>query len=205
MGLEATCVVRHKRAKWDAKVLLESDELRVRGATPLRIPFAQITRVDATDGTLRVEWAGDHVVLELGEAAEKWAVRIRSPRSLLDKLGVKVGDEVVVVGTLDTGLLAELESRATVREARSAATIPEGASVIFLQSATRDGLAALAPLSRRMARDGAIWVVHPKGKSGLADTVIFAAGQDAGLTATKVARISDTLTAEKLVIPKSAR
>jgi hypothetical protein len=205
MGLETTCTVRHKRAKWDAKVLLETDELRVRGEKPLRIPFSQITRVDAKDGALHVEWAGDAVVFEVGSAAETWAKRIRSPRSLLDKLGVKAGDEVVTVGTVDAGLLSELATRATIRSARSATTIPQGASVIVLHAADRDALAALAPLSRRMARDGCIWVVHPKGKNGLADTVIFAAGKDAGLTATKVARVSDTLTAEKLVIPKSAR
>jgi hypothetical protein len=54
-------------------------------------------------------------------------------------------------------------------------------------------------------RNGAIWVVHPKGKGALRDTEIFAAAQQVGLTATKVARFSATHTAEKLVIPVARR
>ncbi len=53
--------------------------------------------------------------------------------------------------------------------------------------------------------DGAIWVVHPKGPTGIADTAIFAKAKELGLTATKVARVSDTLTAEKLVRPLASR
>jgi hypothetical protein len=48
-------------------------------------------------------------------------------------------------------------------------------------------------------------VVHPRGVSAVADTVIFAAAKEAGLTYTKVVRFSDTDTAEKLVIPRAAR
>jgi hypothetical protein len=47
--------------------------------------------------------------------------------------------------------------------------------------------------------------VHPRGVAAVADTVIFAAAADAGLTYTKVVRFSDTDTAEKLVIPRAAR
>ena len=64
--------------------------------------------------------------------------------------------------------------------------------------------------SRRLANaaitdDGAIWVVHPKGPTGIADTAIFAKAKELGLIATKVARVSDTLTAEKLVRPLASR
>jgi hypothetical protein len=56
-----------------------------------------------------------------------------------------------------------------------------------------------------MARNGAIWVVHPKGKGALKDTEIFAAAKTLGLVSTKVARFSETHTAEKLVIPVAHR
>jgi hypothetical protein len=45
--------------------------------------------------------------------------------------------------------------------------------------------------------------VHPKGKDGVKDTAIFAAGRAAGLVAIKVARVSGTHSAEKLVRPRS--
>jgi hypothetical protein len=41
--------------------------------------------------------------------------------------------------------------------------------------------------------------------NGVADTAIFAKAKSLGLTYTKVARVSDTLTAEKLVRPVAAR
>ena len=63
----------------------------------------------------------------------------------------------------------------------------------------------LAGIAKSIARVGAIWVVHPRGDASVANTVIFAAAKDAGLTYTKVVRFSDTDTAEKLVIPRAAR
>jgi len=77
--------------------------------------------------------------------------------------------------------------------------------VIFLGAENVAGLARLANASKAIARDGAIWVVHPKGASGLRDIEIFAEAKRLGLTYTKVARFSATHTAEKLVIPKSKR
>ena len=56
--------------------------------------------------------------------------------------------------------------------------------------------------SRGTARSG--WCI-PRGDASVADTVIFAAARDAGLTYTKVVRFSERDTAEKLVIPRAAR
>ena len=67
-------------------------------------------------------------------------------------------------------------------------------------------LQKLATISKSIARDGAVWVVHPKGtEAKVKDTDVFAAGKKVGLTATKVARFSETHTAEKLVIPVAKR
>jgi hypothetical protein len=52
---------------------------------------------------------------------------------------------------------------------------------------------------------GAIWVVHPKAVSGVADTTIFARASALSLAYTKVARVSETPTAEKLLKPRAAR
>jgi hypothetical protein len=63
----------------------------------------------------------------------------------------------------------------------------------------------IARANAAITDDGAIWVVHPKGPNGIADTTIFTKAKELGLTATKVARVSDTLTAEKLVRPLASR
>ena len=41
------------------------------------------------DGALRVRYSGGDATFVLGKQSEKWAERIRSPKSLIDKLDVK--------------------------------------------------------------------------------------------------------------------
>jgi hypothetical protein len=78
--------------------------------------------------------------------------------------------------------------------------------VILLGAENAKGLDRLARALESIVPNGAIWVVHRKGKdSSLKDTEIFGAAKRLGLTATKVARFSDTHTAEKLVIPVAKR
>ena len=52
---------------------------------------------------------------------------------------------------------------------------------------------------------GAVWVIHRKGPTGVADTTIFGKAKELGLVYTKVARVSETHTAEKLVRPRNKR
>ena len=202
MGLETTCRVRNGAAVHEAKVLLETDELIVRGAARQRIPFSAVRSVAAADGELRVDHEGGTTVLELGDAAAKWAERIRSPRTLLEKLGVREGQTISVSGVSDDDFSEQLaRSGARVLTGR----LEKNSHIILLGATTPRDLTKLRAAATAVARDGAIWVVHPKGKGALRDTEIFAAAKAAGLTATKVARFSATHTAEKLVIPVARR
>lgn len=202
MGLEAKCIVRVDGAVHQGTALLETDELLVRGPARLRIPLASITSLDAADGVLRVSHAGGRADFELGDAAAKWAERIRSPRSLLDKLGAKVGMTVSLIGEFDPAFVRDLEGRVrtlSLGRARS------DSDLVFFLAESIAHLANLRALERALAVGGAIWVVHPKGKGALRDTEIFAAGDPLGLTATKVVRFSDTHTGERLVRRKAGR
>jgi hypothetical protein len=202
VGLEAKCVVRVNGAAHSGTALLETDELIVRGPARLKIPFAAIRSVDASDGVLRLSHAGGAAELVLGDAAAKWAERIRSPRSLLDKLGAKPGMTVSVVGAFDETFLRDLRARVTtVSEGRAR----KGSDLVFFLAEKAAQLSRLSALGDALAPGGAIWVVHPKGKGALKDTEIFAAGDAVGLGATKVVRFSETLTGEKLVRRKTAR
>jgi len=202
MGLEATCRVRTGASTHEAKVLLETDELIVRGAARQRIPLSAVSSVVAADGELRVDHESGALVLELGDAAAKWAERIRSPRTLLDKLGVREGQTISVSGLNDDEFLEQL---AGTGGRVSTGRFERNADVIFLGATTARDLAKLGTAAKAIKRDGAIWVVHPKGKDALRDIEIFAAAKAVGLTATKVARFSTTHTAEKLVIPVARR
>jgi hypothetical protein len=201
MGLEAKCIVRVGGASHRGTALLETDELLFRGPARLKIPFASITALDATAGVLRVTHAGGSAAFELGDAAAKWAEKIRSPRSLLDKLGAKLGMVVSVIGDFDADFVRDLERRVSTL---SRGDVRKGSDLIFFLADQVAHLTRLSALEPALATGGAIWVVHPKGKGALKDTEIFAAGEALGLTATKVVRFSESHTGEKLVRRKSA-
>lgn len=178
----------------EAKVLLETDELIVRAPFGLKLPRADIT-ARAEGDRLTVEWPRGSVAIELGEReAAKWAHEIANPKSLADKLGVKPGQTVLLVGAFDVDLVG-------------AGTLVEGgpANVAFVSVETVDDLARIGALQDEISRDGAIWAIRPKGRSDLTEAMVIDAGRDAGLTDIKIARISDTHTGMKFVIPVAKR
>src|SRR6185369_8365544 len=91
MGQEAICNVTIDGNTKEAKALLETDELIVRGAVRRRIPLASILETRVEDGRLTLVAGDGDIEFELGPLAEKWAEKIRNPRILMDKLGVKAG------------------------------------------------------------------------------------------------------------------
>jgi len=66
-------------------------------------------------------------------------------------------------------------------------------------------LAKLAALERAIRRDGAIWVVWPKGQAHIKEDMVRAAALARGLVDVKVCAFSATLSALKLVIPLAKR
>lgn len=203
MGAEAKATLRLGAERHPVTALLETDELLVRGEHRLRVPLADIREARVDGDALVIAHRAGEVVLELGErVAAAWLEKLRNPRTLADKLGVKPGMRVALLGVSDAAARAQLVARgATLVDG----DVPPGTPMVILRVSAPAELAPLERLAQRIARDGAIWVVHPRGQRDVADTVIFAEGRKAGLVATKVARFSDTDSAEKLVIPVAAR
>jgi Protein of unknown function (DUF3052) len=205
VGAEAACALREKGTRHIGRALLETDELIFRGTDGYRIalPLTSLRNARAEDGDLVLAGPAGDVVLELGDKAVRWAERLRSPKGLLDKLDLKPGHAVAVLGGDDNAFVKELGTRA---ERVSTGRAPKDTNVIFLWADKPAALTKLSTLTRTMARDGAIWVIHPKGAlSKVKDVDVFAAAKKSGLAATKVARFSETHTAEKLVIPVAKR
>jgi hypothetical protein len=200
MGNEAHCRVEIGGESADAKVLLETDEVIVRGAMKARIPFRDATNVAADGGVLRLTWSNDgtarDVRLHVGSSAAKWAEKIRNPKTVAEKLGVKRGQKISVVGALDTAFLGTLDYACKL--------MPES-DVIFFAANARQELTRLVALRKSLAPTGAIWVIRPKGVASISESDVMAAGKSAGLVDVKVVRFSDSHTAEKLVIPITAR
>jgi hypothetical protein len=202
MGAEAKCTATFGGKKAEGKALLETDELIFRGDNlRLSIPYKSISRVDASEGVLHVTWPGGDAAFELGAAAMKWIDKIRNPPTRIDKLGIKTGQKVLFVGLRDHTLREEIETCGATVLARGAV----GVDAIFIAVNERDDLDRLVTVLKFLKRDGAIWVIRPKGSPAISEGDVRKAGRNAGLVDTKVARFSETHTAQKFVIPVANR
>ena len=192
--------VRLGEVKGPAKVLLETDELIFRGEVKGRVPFGALTTIEPGPDGLRLVWPDGEATVELSEReAAQWAERIVHPPSLLDKLGVKDGTTVVVLGVDDAAFTAELAGRAVE-------VVQEGPADVVVWSIDEAGdLARIPSLIGWIEPAGALWAVWPKGRKDLNDNHVREAARDAGLVDVKVARFSATHSALKLVVPKAKR
>jgi hypothetical protein len=203
VGNEAVCTVRYDGQASEGKVLLETNEIVFRGGDfRLKIPLKEIASLDVAGGELSVGYNGSVAVFELGHEAEKWATKIRNPRGLMEKLGVKAGMRVTVLGVQDD----EFESQLDARDVTRIEGEERDLDIVFYEADVVDDLVRLPALRNAIKAAGAVWVVSPKGKTArIRDVDVMAAARDAGLVDNKVASFSDTHTALKLVIPVAQR
>lgn len=205
MGSEALCAVISGGRSAKGKALLESEELLFRasaGEFRLKIPFRAMSSIKAIDGELWIESPEGKAVFELGALAEKWADKILHPKSLIDKLGVKAGAVVCVLGVADESFMKELRHKTNVISFGKPQ--PETDS-IFLAADSKAGFRNIRPLSKFLKKNGGLWIIYPKGQKHITENNVLAAGKEAGLVDVKVARFSATHTALKFVIPVSRR
>jgi hypothetical protein len=130
---------------------------------------------------------------------------------LLDKLGVRPGMRVAIVGPLhdddETTEAADFRSGLADRtsDIRDGPPDPE-TDLVFLAADTSAELSELARLRPRIRPTGAIWVVSRKGKAAtLRDVEVIAAARDHDLVDNKVVSFSPSRTALRLVIPVALR
>ena len=122
-------------------------------------------------------------------------------RTRMEKLGVKRAQRVLVLGVEGAAFRAEL-----LQAGAHVATRASGdAELIVFQADDRAALKRLTALKKAMTRDGAIWVVRPRGSDAISEGDVMAAGKAAGLVDIKVTRFSETHSALKFVIPVSKR
>jgi hypothetical protein len=211
MGQELECKARiGRRARMEGKAQLETDFILFRGpergggtrakrsaAAPhplrLKISFGELTGVKADGGVLKLEFAGGPAELELGAAAEKWARKILNPPSLIDKLGVKPGLTVRLIGEFGAGFGNDIVER-------QAEVVAAGkCNLIFVAAGKSAELDRIRKLKANLKPGGAVWVIYPKGVPRIKEIEVIQAGRAAGMKDVKVARFSATHTALKFV------
>ena len=125
-----------------------------------------------------------------------------SHRSLLDKLGVKPGQKILILGVTQGAFIHDIQPFGPeFAERKPAADL----DLIFFAAEQKKDLARLAPLRKSILKNGAIWVVYPKARQEIREADVIAAGKSAGLTDNKVCAFSATHTALRFVIPVASR
>ena len=202
MGKEVVCHARFGKESGEGLALLETDELLFRGEFRVKVPLKEISKVSVEDGRLAVEWPGGRLSLDLGRGAEKWAQALTSPKTVVEKLGVKPGMNVVLVGRFETWFRTDVMNALGVKP--GVKPVP-GSDLVFILFLHEGDEAKLEDLIPAIHPDGAIWAVYPKARRDLSEDTVRKAARRLGLVDIKVVRVSEELGALKLVIPKADR
>ena len=201
MGQIAACSATFKRQTSTGRAELETDYVLFRGDFRVKVAFSSITSVSARDGVLTLKSAEGVLTLAIGAKAEKWAGAIASPKSRIDKIGMKSGQRVSVMGVRDRAFVAELKAAGADVSER----VRKDSDAIFVALESGADLRRIASLAKSLAPSGALWAIRRKGVADASEALTMATGKAAGLVDVKVVRFSETHTAEKFVIPKSQR
>jgi hypothetical protein len=206
MGQERESTLRLGRGRIEGEALLETSEIIFRpldGSKRLKFAFADIAKsVKAIDGELRFHTEEGPAVLELGPAAAKWAEKILHPKSRAEKLGVKSGMQVSLLGSFDAEFQKELAGATKNISKGKLATESE---LIFVAVESAKVLGDVAKVAKSVKGATGVWVVYPKGKKDITETDVIGAGRKTGLKDVKVVGFSPTHTALKFVLPLDKR
>jgi hypothetical protein len=230
--LSVDCLAELGDQRGRGTLTLDEDQLQFAGTFCVTLQLSDVTAVRVHRGRLEVVWPRGQAAFDLGRAAQEWAEAMSTRRSLLDKLGVKPGAVVIVAGVDDFEFRRQLRERAGAvldwHQALAAFAHPRGvrgggrhgapnaagqaappatagADVIFLGLRQPADLQLLERAEPLVARDGAVWVIHPRSDQLIGHAEVLAAARAAGLLDIKVVRFSDTLTARRFVVPPARR
>ena len=124
---------------------------------------------------------------------------------LLDKLGVRPGMRVAIVGDVDpAGAFRELLADRT--SDISIGSPGDGTDLVFLAADSTGELEELPRVRAQIRPNGAIWVVSRKGRDATLRYVdLVAVAKEHGLVDNKVVSFSETHTSLRFVIPVALR
>jgi predicted O-methyltransferase YrrM len=131
------------------------------------------------------------------------AERDYSGRSLFEKLGVFAQAHVALYGVHDEEFVESLNARLAKAASQALRTSYD---LIFVRLDSPRDLVRLHRAAEHLKPDGALWVIHPKGRGASpADAEVRDAGLAAGLVDNKISAYNDSHTATRFVIPIARR
>lgn len=123
-------------------------------------------------------------------------------KPLIDKLGVKPGLRISLLGVRDAAFLREVLPQVANPSQHRAV---KDSNLIFLGVESKEQLKRLEPLKKYLVPNGNIWVVYPKGQKHITEADVMAAIKAAGLVDNKVVSFSPTHTGLRACIPVAMR
>ena len=202
MGREARCACRWGKRSGTVTALLESHELIVRGEVRARAALATLERVDVRGKDLVFFVADEPVALELGaKRAQSWAAALAAgPPTLARKLGIARTTRLHVTGTIDDD-----ELRAAVAEGAATTSSLATADLALVRT---DDLATILKWvngAPHRSETPPVWIVYVKGRTApLGETTVRETMRTRGFIDTKVAAVSNRLTALRFVQKKTS-
>jgi hypothetical protein len=202
MGADLKCQAKVRGESDSGRALFETNEIIFRGH------HRCVVKLDDVRASAEVK--GDWLVLgdlelKLKAQASKWLEKIKHPKSVLDKLGVKPGELAWLVGGFDAAFTKDLMAHG-LSVFEGAPAKEKAAQLVFFRLATVKDLQSVSRLAKALTPDGALWLIRPKGKdAGVSEKETMAAGKAAGLVDVKVVAFSESLSAEKYVVPVARR
>ena len=192
MGREARCKCKWAGITTEVQVLLEANEIIVRGQLHKRVPIKELRALTVQSDRLCFHVGDDAVQLFLGKPmAEKWAAAIKvPPPSLVRKLGITDKSIVRTIGVVEDDAL----TRALAKAAKISAEQPN--MIVACVDTPQNLETALQETKAQRLQAIPIWLVYPKGpghpltESSIRSTLLAEAMVD-----TKVASVSPKLTA----------
>ena len=206
MGNEALCQAEFSGQPHAGKALLETTELIFRpsdGSKPVKIPFSTIKSAKAQNGELHLHTPNGPIRFILGPTAEKWCHKILHPKTRSEKLGLKPGVNVSLIGSFDQEFLNELRATKAILQKGK---INAACDLVFLSADSTKHLApAVSKAAKSIKGSTALWIVYPKGKKEITENDVLSTGRKSGLKDVKVVGFSPTHTALKFVLPLDRR
>lgn len=202
MGLEVDGSVIVGGQKVNVRGDFGSDRVRLSGGKRGDVPYKQVEVVSTAKGILKLRIDGTPLEFDVGPTVDRLANKIRNPATRLEKMGLKPGLAVAVVGPQDKAFLDEMRKAGVAfKDGRPAAPV----DVLVLAAKSMEDLGDVPTLAKLIKPDGGLWVVYRKGKRDPAESDVIAAGRGAGLKDIKMARFTETHSALKFVVPLAER
>lgn len=184
MGNEVVCMVKHEGKIAQVRALLETDRVILRGDIKATIPFDSLKRIDADHDVLYL----DKTELQLGAQAAKWQKKILHPPTLLEKLGLKVGMAVDVMGFDDLTWLSGF---------RPATEPPFDAMLVRVENS--QDLPIMEAVEGLIQIGGMFWIIYPKGLKHFTEAHVRQHGIEGGWVDVKTCKFDETYTGLKFL------